>query len=127
MRMLGNMNRSNVLGTITEDDNATSPTISDTILSSTTSFRETSADTTAFVAPSTPMSIMTMATICTNVSCKQAILHINGSLTSGDEMTGKDASWILTSAVIIFTMQTGRSRQSPIYYLWSRLFSLCFR
>ena len=50
---------------------------------------------------------MKMATICTNVSCKQAVLHLNDTLTTGNEMTGKDASWILTSAVIIFTMQTG--------------------
>ncbi len=63
-----------------------------------------------FVTPNQPMSFITMATICTNVSCKQAILHLNESV-NASEMTGKDASWILTSAVIIFTMQTGESFQ----------------
>ena len=61
-----------------------------------------------FVTPTKSMSFMTMATICTNVSCKQAMLHLNDSVTRANDMTGKDASWILTSAVIIFTMQTGK-------------------
>ncbi len=51
--------------------------------------------------------LITMATICTNVSCKKAIIHFNETAQAGEDMTGKDASWILTSAVIIFTMQTG--------------------
>ena len=64
-------------------------------------------NTTGFVTPSQSMSFVTMATICTNVSCKQAMLHLNETLEPDNSMTGRDASWILTSAVIIFTMQTG--------------------
>ena len=54
--------------------------------------------------------LITMATICTNVSCKKAIIHFNETAQAGEDMTGKDASWILTSAVIIFTMQTGERK-----------------
>lgn len=35
------------------------------------------------------------------------LLETQQNATKKLEMTGKDASWILTSAVIIFTMQTG--------------------
>ena len=46
-----------------------------------------------------------------NVSsrCHLSNMLANLSLQEHEELTGKDASWILTTAVIIFTMQTGRS------------------
>ena len=90
------------------DDNEAFPTSTPASFANTSIYNSVSqANTTGFASPSKPLSFMTMATICTNVSCKQAVLHLNDSLTPGNEMTGKDASWILTSAVIIFTMQTG--------------------
>ena len=69
-----------------------------------------------------PDSHKDMLALCTNHSCHQAILYdnvstlttlVNGSVVIGQEvvkvaMSGRDASWILTSAVIIFTMQTGQ-------------------
>ena len=44
--------------------------------------------------------------------CNQVSIRVTEGNNNTDkqtllEMTGKDASWILTSAVIIFTMQTG--------------------
>ena len=41
-----------------------------------------------------------VASLCLNSTCQETIATMM-------EMSGKDASWILTSAVIIFTMQTG--------------------
>ena len=46
---------------------------------------------------------------CENISCYQ--LYLQNSTDSAPvymTMTWRDASWILTSAVIIFTMQTGK-------------------
>lgn len=52
--------------------------------------------------------------LCTNFSCKQALIYNNTAGNSSGYghiekvvMSGRDASWVLTSAVIIFTMQTG--------------------
>ena len=90
------------------DDNGAFPTSTPTSFTNSSIYDSIAqVNTTGFASPSKPLSFMTMATICTNVSCKQAVLHLNDTLPSGNEMTGKDASWILTSAVIIFTMQTG--------------------
>ena len=59
---------------------------------------------------------MFQATICTNGTCveatvelHQAILPQNQTENVNPVLTSKDASWILTSAVIIFTMQTGKT------------------
>ena len=90
------------------DDNEAFPTSTPTSFTNSSIYESVGqVNTTGFASPSKPLSFMTMATICTNISCKQAVLHLNDTLTTGNEMTGKDASWILTSAVIIFTMQTG--------------------
>ena len=45
--------------------------------------------------------------LCNNVSTRMPEGNNNTDKQTLLEMTGKDASWILTSAVIIFTMQTG--------------------
>ena len=51
-----------------------------------------------------------------NDTCFAAKLYISGvgvgvnSTMADKEMSGKDAAWILTSAIIIFTMQTGREQ-----------------
>ena len=102
------------------DDNEAFPTSTPTSFTNSSIYESIGqVNTTGFASPSKPLSFMTMATICTNVSCKQAVLHLNDTLATGNEMTGKDASWILTSAVIIFTMQTGimeqQSRKSILY------------
>ena len=36
----------------------------------------------------------------------------NMTLSEHEELTGKDASWILTTSVIIFTMQTGERKHA---------------
>ena len=47
-------------------------------------------------------------TFCTSVSNKSVMTHGNDTTGSQlEDLNGRDASWILTSAVIIFTMQTG--------------------
>ena len=92
---------------LTDDNNAFPSSTPTSFTNSSIHTLFADVNTTTFASPNKPMSFMTMATICTNVSCKQAMLHLNDSFTSPSEMTGKDASWILTSAVIIFTMQTG--------------------
>ncbi len=40
--------------------------------------------------------------------CALSNVLLNMTQATHEELTGKDASWILTTAVIIFTMQTGK-------------------
>ncbi len=51
--------------------------------------------------------------------CKLSNVLSNMTLREYEELTGKDASWILTTAVIIFTMQTGKT--SLLFFLLSPL------
>ncbi len=55
--------------------------------------------------------VMSLTTLlCTNISCNAALDDHHNSTTITKQATDMDAtddSWILTSAVIIFTMQTG--------------------
>ena len=50
-------------------------------------------------------------TMCVESACKPATILLNG--TSPETVDWKDAQWIMTTAVIIFTMQTGASKSVP--------------
>ncbi len=55
---------------------------------------------------------------CVNLSCASTVIWSGDVIRQTESMTGKDASWILTSAVIIFTMQTGKILQIMNKHEW---------
>ena len=61
--------------------------------------------------------------MCGNLSIVPVLTDLddwNSTLTLEELITGKDAAWVLTSSVIIFTMQTGESAKTTLLAAYTR-------
>ena len=69
------------------------------------------------IAPAVTEAASEAMFVCGNLSIVPVLTDLddwNSTLTLEELITGKDAAWVLTSSVIIFTMQTGESAKTAL-------------